>query len=352
MMFSINSERNIYESIICSAFSTSVTSTARMKLFLVTLCVALSSAARLENTYLPPGSARTAGGSGNFLAAPRGGPGFGGAGGGPGFGGGAGGGPGSGSAFGGRTGGIGGPGTGFGGGPGSGFGGKGAGFGSAPGFGAGTGFGGQAGSAVNRPFPASPASVYGAPGSQGQFRSGAGHSGPQIPILRYNNENLGDGTYRYEYATDAILKSLQQNARYPQSGGDAGQYGGGSGQYSGPGGAGQYGGAGGAPRAGGAGQYGGAGGAPGAGGTGQYRGAGGAPGAGGTGQYTGAGGAPGAGGTGQYRGAGGAPGAGQYHGGASQFNRGSPGAFGSVVASRQYLTPRKPSFSPSTGYNY
>ncbi|GLV31156.1 Cuticular protein 47Ef [Carabus blaptoides fortunei] len=42
-----------------------------MKLFVVALCVAVCSAAQLDNTYLPPGSARTAGGNGHFLATPK-----------------------------------------------------------------------------------------------------------------------------------------------------------------------------------------------------------------------------------------------------------------------------------------
>ncbi|XP_044259075.1 pupal cuticle protein 36-like [Tribolium madens] len=42
-----------------------------MKLFLVSVLVAVATAARLENTYLPPSSAQTAGGSSSFLNAPR-----------------------------------------------------------------------------------------------------------------------------------------------------------------------------------------------------------------------------------------------------------------------------------------
>ncbi|EEZ98926.1 pupal cuticle protein 36 [Tribolium castaneum] len=42
-----------------------------MKLFLVLVSVAVATAARLENTYLPPSSAQTAGGSSSFLNAPR-----------------------------------------------------------------------------------------------------------------------------------------------------------------------------------------------------------------------------------------------------------------------------------------
>ncbi|GLV31155.1 hypothetical protein CBL_12229 [Carabus blaptoides fortunei] len=95
-----------------------------MKLYIVALCIAVCSAARLDNTYLPPGSARTAGGNGNFLGAPK-----------------------QSSA---------------------------AGFGGAP------------------------APVYGAPNGQGQQRS---KSTQEIPILRFNNENNGDGSYQFDFET-------------------------------------------------------------------------------------------------------------------------------------------------------
>lgn len=88
--------------------------------------------AQLDNTYLPPGSASSAGGSGNFLAAPR---------------------------------------------HGSGHGGSFAHGGSAP-----TG-------------------EYGAPahGNGGNFRANGGHSGGQdVPIVRFDNENNGDGSYHYQ----------------------------------------------------------------------------------------------------------------------------------------------------------
>lgn len=38
--------------------------------FVITLFVAIANADRLENTYLPPANSRTAGGNGNFLAVP------------------------------------------------------------------------------------------------------------------------------------------------------------------------------------------------------------------------------------------------------------------------------------------
>lgn len=83
------------------------------------------SAARLENTYLPPNGAQSAGGNGNFLATP--------------------------------------------------FGRQGA---SAPGF------------SGNAPAPVN---SYGAPAQS----SGRSYE-PPAAILRYNNDNNGEGAYRYE----------------------------------------------------------------------------------------------------------------------------------------------------------
>lgn len=94
--------------------------------------VAVASANRLENTYLPPVSSRTAGGSGNFLAAPF------------------------------KTGG-----------------------GS---FGAGAGFGKFGGaSTFNSHAPI--ATTYSA--------QSYSHS-PPAAILRFDNQNNGDGSYQYQ----------------------------------------------------------------------------------------------------------------------------------------------------------
>ncbi|GLV31157.1 Cuticular protein 47Ef [Carabus blaptoides fortunei] len=105
-----------------------------MKLFLLAVCVAVCSAGRLENTYLPPGNAQGAGGNGNILNV-----------------------------------------------PGHSHNGAGA-------------FGGVQ---AQGPVPA-----YGAPSVEANYRSNNfGHNAPQVPILKFNNENNGDGGYRYEYET-------------------------------------------------------------------------------------------------------------------------------------------------------
>ncbi|XP_043287898.1 pupal cuticle protein 20-like [Venturia canescens] len=101
-------------------------------------------AARLENTYLPPGSAAGAGGGG-LISGPN------------------------------RPGG-GGPGR-----PGGGFGGPG-GPGGRPGGSAGLPSGGGGGG--------------GRPGGQG-----GGSGGPPIPIVSFDSENNGDGNYRFSYET-------------------------------------------------------------------------------------------------------------------------------------------------------
>lgn len=88
------------------------------------------SAARLENTYLPPTGAQSAGGNGNLLAAPLG-----------------------------RQGGFG--------------------------------------------NVAAPAGSYGAP-SQASGR----YSAPPAAILRYNNDNNGEGAYRFEYEILAIASLI------------------------------------------------------------------------------------------------------------------------------------------------
>ncbi|KDR12718.1 hypothetical protein L798_12508 [Zootermopsis nevadensis] len=154
----------------------------------------MTAAASLDNTYLPPTGAAGSGGSPGAIQAPFGGPGAPGGGrlGGSasgGFGGGAGGGAGSG--FRGRSGA-----GGFGGGAGGGYSGSGAGGfrGGAGGLGGGAGgFGGGPG---------------GFGGGAGGFGGGAGGgpSGPVVPILRYENENNGDGSYSYRSVTDIIYR--------------------------------------------------------------------------------------------------------------------------------------------------
>lgn len=105
---------------------------------ILALFATVATAARLENTYLPPGSAQNAGGSGSFLRTP----------------------------FGGQ------PST--------------ARFAAA----ASPGFSG----AANSQFSSNaPSSAYGAPSSRS-----FGPSGQPIAILRFNNENYGDGNYRFE----------------------------------------------------------------------------------------------------------------------------------------------------------
>lgn len=97
--------------------------------FVLAVCVAVCSAARLENTYLPPGNAPSAGGNGNILNVP-------------------------GHSHNGAT--------------------------------AHSHFGG--------------AQAQGpAPSVEANYRSNNhAHSAPQVPILKFNNENNGNGGYRYE----------------------------------------------------------------------------------------------------------------------------------------------------------
>lgn len=98
---------------------------------------------RLENTYLPPASSYSAGGSGNFLLAPK-----------PSFGG---------SSFGGRSA-----------------------FGASGGFSQGS----------SHPIPAT---SYGVPAVQTSYNSFNTRAGPQIPILKLNSDNNGFGSYHYEW---------------------------------------------------------------------------------------------------------------------------------------------------------
>lgn len=141
---------------------------------MIALFVAAASAARLENTYLPPSGAAGAGGSGSFLSTPFQ-----------------------------QAGGA------------SSFGAKSSGFGAGPSsFGKPSGFGGA---------PAAPSPAYGAPaggaggagGAFGGFGGGAagrgsfGPTSPPIAILKFNNENNGDGTYRFESVERALPSFVQ-----------------------------------------------------------------------------------------------------------------------------------------------
>ncbi|XP_011496892.1 PREDICTED: pupal cuticle protein 20-like isoform X2 [Ceratosolen solmsi marchali] len=151
-----------------------------MKLLTSILLVVFTTclAARLENTYLPPGSASTAGGSG--LQAPS-----------QGFSRGAGGiVPGGTGAFNGRGSGSFGPGTG---GP--------SGFGPRPGGGPGVG------------------------GSSGFGLS----SGSQIPIVSFDTQNGGDGNYRYSYETGNGIQVQEQGQTQGNTEAVSGSY-----SYTGP----------------------------------------------------------------------------------------------------------------------
>ncbi|XP_076258357.1 uncharacterized protein LOC143195248 isoform X2 [Rhynchophorus ferrugineus] len=149
-----------------------------MKVFICSLLVTVALGARLDNTYLPPGSARTAGGSGLFLSTPV----------------------------------IGGQSS-------SGFfkSSSSAGSSFASGHGAGQAFRGsvgQFGGAVGQFGGASgqysgAAGQYGAASGQygassaGQYHSASSYStGPQFRILKLDNENAGDGSYRFQYETE------------------------------------------------------------------------------------------------------------------------------------------------------
>lgn len=151
--------------------------------FLIVGLIAVSSAARLENNYLPPPGASGAGG-GPGLAT-------------PGFGGGRPGGPSAGPSGGGNFGGSA-PGGGGGGnyGPPAQGGSAHGGYGGSPNSVAQGGFGGQ------RPS---------APGPSGG--GGGAPSGPQQPpiaILSYENVNNGDGSYKFSYETENGIKAQEQ----------------------------------------------------------------------------------------------------------------------------------------------
>ncbi|KAL7306044.1 hypothetical protein TKK_0001508 [Trichogramma kaykai] len=164
-------------------------------------------AARLDNTYLPPGSAGSAGGS-SLQAPNKFGGGFGGelryarnAGG-----------------FGSR------PGGGFGGGGSSGgFGGGAAGFGARPaggGFsGGGGGFGGSSGGG----------GYSGGGGGGGSFGGSSGPSGPPIPIVSFDAQNGGDGNYRYSYETGNGIQVQEQGQSRGNAEAVSGSY-----SYTGP----------------------------------------------------------------------------------------------------------------------
>ncbi|CAK9833830.1 Endocuticle structural glycoprotein SgAbd-2 [Anthophora retusa] len=134
-------------------------------------------AARLDNTYLPPGNAGTAGGAGLIQAPNRGS-------GGPG-------GPGG-------PGGHGGPG-----GPGR------------PGGSGGPGFGGGGGS------PFGPGG-----GASGGPRGGPGQD---VPIVSFNNENGGDGNYQFSYETGNGISAQETGHQQGNSEAVSGSY-----SYTGP----------------------------------------------------------------------------------------------------------------------
>ncbi|XP_030755679.1 pupal cuticle protein 20-like [Sitophilus oryzae] len=112
-----------------------------MKVLICSLMVTCALGARLDNTYLPPAGARTAGGSSSFLSTPT-------------------------------------------------FAGSSSGFRSS----------GSAFSGI------SPATSYGAPsfgGSPTQYSGASSYStGPQFRILKFDSQNPGDGSYRFDYETE------------------------------------------------------------------------------------------------------------------------------------------------------
>ncbi|CAK1547311.1 unnamed protein product [Leptosia nina] len=136
------------------------------KAFLLSALTALVSCGRLEPQYLPPRP-------------------------GSGFGGGGAGGAGGSNALGAGGAGNGGLGGGFGGGSGGGFGGgSGGNQGLGGGFGGGSGFGG---------------------GASGNSNFG-GSGGANIPIVKYENVNNGDGTYRFSYETGNGIQAQESGA--------------------------------------------------------------------------------------------------------------------------------------------
>ncbi|XP_053692231.1 pupal cuticle protein 36a-like [Sabethes cyaneus] len=169
--------------------------------------VAFCSCARLENNYLPPPGAASAGG-GPGLAAPAPG----------GFGsrpsGGHGGGAGGAGGFGGRPGAGGfkllcpsGGAGGFGGRPGAG-----APAPSRPAAAYGPPAGGFGGGAPSSFGGGAPSGGFGGGASSGGFGGGAPASpaGPPIAILSYENENNGDGSYKFSYETANGIKAQEQ----------------------------------------------------------------------------------------------------------------------------------------------
>lgn len=151
--------------------------------------MAVCSCARLENNYLPPPGAASAGG-GPGLATP----GYGGR---PsGNSGGNGGGNGAGG-YGGNGGGNAGTG-GFGGSPS---------YGGAPTGGGNGGLGGGNGGLGGTGFPSRP-SAPSAPSAPSSAPSGPQQ--PPIAILSFENENNGDGTYRFSYETENGIKAQEQ----------------------------------------------------------------------------------------------------------------------------------------------
>ncbi|XP_077301604.1 endocuticle structural glycoprotein SgAbd-2-like [Arctopsyche grandis] len=108
-------------------------------LLLLVVGVVACSAGRLENTYLPPNSAQSAGGNGAFLAAPS-------------------------SAF------------------------------KQPGFGS--------SGAYRQPQGGSAQGSY-----SGGYSQGGKTTGQEIPILKFNNDNNGDGNYAFSYETANGIKA-------------------------------------------------------------------------------------------------------------------------------------------------
>lgn len=133
---------------------------------MATLFIGFATAAQLQNTYLPPGSAASAGGHGNFLQGPN---------------------------SGGTSGNYLAPKTTF----------NNAGQPNAFSHGAQSGFGSLNGGAFGAQGGHSQQSAtYSGAGGFGGGRQGP--SGPQIPILSYNNINNGDGSYHFEYLGTAF----------------------------------------------------------------------------------------------------------------------------------------------------
>lgn len=144
------------------------------------LCVGIAAAGRLDNTYLPPSNARTAGGNGNFLGTPS-------------------------SQYGAPNGGF-------------------DNVAPAPE----QQYGAPVASARRPSFPsrngngisssygapsrsAGPAPVYGPP-SDGHYNGGRAGSSPfaRANILRFNNENNGDGSYRFDFETENKISQQEE----------------------------------------------------------------------------------------------------------------------------------------------